>query len=78
MLISITICDNLPIKPIFLFQVTFMIAQKRHNTRLFTVDPRDALGRAGNVPPGTVLDTDITHPTETDFFLASHEGLQVR
>jgi hypothetical protein len=30
-----------------------------------------------NVPPGTVVDTDITHPTETSFFLASHEGIQV-
>ena len=58
-------------------KITFMIAQKRHNTRFFTVDRRDAFGRAGNIPPGTVVDTNITHPTETDFFLASHQGLQV-
>merc|ERR1712203_957326 len=25
---------------------------------------------------GTVVDTEITHPTETSFFLASHEGIQ--
>ena len=31
----------------------------------------------GNVPPGTVVDTDITHPTEMSYFMASHEGIQV-
>ena len=31
----------------------------------------------GNIPPGTVVDTTITHPTEHSFFLASHEGIQV-
>ena len=58
-------------------KITFMIAQKRHNTSLFPMDRKDAFGKAGNIPPGTVVDTKITHPTETDFFLASHEGLQV-
>ena len=58
-------------------KITFMVAQKRHNTSLFPRDRKDAFGKAGNIPPGTVVDTKITHPTETDFFLASHEGLQV-
>jgi len=26
---------------------------------------------------GTIVDTDITHPTEISYFLASHEGIQV-
>ena len=30
-----------------------------------------------NVPPGTVVDSVITSPTEESFFLASHEGIQV-
>ena len=48
-----------------------------HNTRLFPENNKDTVGRAGNIPPGTVVDTEITHPVETSFFLASHEGIQV-
>nr|CAH8854485.1 unnamed protein product [Trichobilharzia regenti] len=33
--------------------------------------------RARNVEPGTVVDTDITHPREFDFYLCSQEGIQV-
>jgi hypothetical protein len=51
--------------------------QKRHKTRLFPQKESDGVGKMGNVPPGTVVDTDITHPTENSFFLASHEGIQV-
>ena len=59
-------------------KITFMVAQKRHKTRLFPENERDGVGRMRNVPPGTVVDTDITNPTEESFFLASHEGIQVR
>ena len=34
------------------------------------------VNRNQNVPPGTVVDHTITHPTEFSFFLASHEGIQ--
>ena len=34
-------------------------------------------GRSRNIPPGTVVDTVITHPREFDFFLCSHAGIQV-
>jgi len=57
--------------------ITFMIAQKRHKTRLFPADAKDGVGKMGNVPPGTVVDTIITNPTEESFFLVSHEGIQV-
>ena len=30
----------------------YIIVGKRHHTRLFPVDGRDAVGKAGNVPPG--------------------------
>lgn len=46
--------------------VTFTVVQKRHHTRLFHSDQ--------NVPPGTVVDTVITHPREFDFYLCSHWG----
>ncbi len=57
-------------------QVTFLVAQKRHNTRFFPRNPSDGVGKMGNIPPGTVVDTTVTHPTEQSFFLASHEGIQ--
>jgi len=56
--------------------ITFIVAQKRHNTRLFTQNERDGVGKSKNIPPGTVVDTEITHPTEMSYFLCSHEGIQ--
>ncbi|CAI5742127.1 unnamed protein product [Hyaloperonospora brassicae] len=55
--------------------ITFVIVQKRHNTRLFPADAKDA-DRSGNVKAGTVVDTAICHPIENDFYLMSHAGLQ--
>ena len=57
--------------------ITFVVAQKRHKTRLFPVDYKKNALKNGNVLPGTVVDTEITNPTEESFFLASHEGIQV-
>ena len=56
-------------------KLTFIVLHKRHQTRLFVEEPR-AGDRSGNVPAGTVVDTDICHPSEHDFFLMSHAGLQ--
>ncbi|KAJ6882729.1 protein argonaute 2-like [Populus alba x Populus x berolinensis] len=50
--------------------ITLIVAQKRHQTRLFLEDG----GRIGNVSPGTVVDTKIVHPYEFDFYLCSHYG----
>jgi len=30
-----------------------------------------------NIPPGTVVDKTIAHPHEFDFYLCSHQGIQV-
>ncbi|MQL87641.1 hypothetical protein Taro_020185 [Colocasia esculenta] len=56
--------------------ITFSVVQKRHHTRLF---PNENDASAGgfsdeNIPPGTVVDTVITHPREFDFYLCSHWG----
>ena len=58
-------------------KVTFVIAQKRHKTRLFVENLNDGIGKTKNIPPGTVVDKDITSLLEIDFFLASHEGIKV-
>ncbi|XP_068705532.1 protein argonaute-2-like isoform X1 [Montipora foliosa] len=57
-------------------RITFVVVQKRHHTRLFCEDERDASGKARNVPPGTTVDSGITHPYEFDFYLCSHYGIQ--
>lgn len=56
--------------------ITFVVVQKRHHTRLFCADKKDQMGRSGNIPAGTTVDHVITHPTEFDFYLCSHAGIQ--
>uniref|UniRef100_M8CQD7 Protein argonaute MEL1 n=1 Tax=Aegilops tauschii TaxID=37682 RepID=M8CQD7_AEGTA len=64
----------------YLPQVTFVVVQKRHHTRLFPEDHRSGAmaDRSGNILPGTVVDTKICHPSEFDFYLCSHAGIQLR
>jgi eukaryotic translation initiation factor 2C len=59
--------------------VTFVVVQKRHHTRLFACNHNDSrsIDRSGNILPGTVVDSKICHPTEFDFYLCSHAGIQV-
>ncbi|KAL8150151.1 hypothetical protein V2J09_019959, partial [Rumex salicifolius] len=58
--------------------ITFAVVQKRHHTRLFPDenDPNFANFYDENVPPGTVVDSVITHPSEFDFYLCSHWGVK--
>ncbi|XP_024989726.1 protein argonaute 1-like [Cynara cardunculus var. scolymus] len=58
--------------------VTFVVVQKRHHTRLFANNhnDRNSIDRSGNILPGTVVDSKICHPTEFDFYLCSHAGIQ--
>ena len=58
-------------------QITFIVVQKRHYTRFFCEDKRDACGKEKNIPPGTMVDRGITHPYEFDFYLNSHFGIKV-
>lgn len=59
--------------------ITFSVVQKRHHTRLFPC-PTDSSFHDRfsdeNIPPGTVVDTMITHPREFDFYLCSHWGVK--
>eukprot|EP00102_Acyrthosiphon_pisum_P021378 XP_016658588.1 PREDICTED: protein argonaute-2-like [Acyrthosiphon pisum] len=56
--------------------ITFISVQKRHHTRLFCTDKTEQCGKSGNIPAGTTVDIGITHPTEFDFYLCSHQGIQ--
>jgi eukaryotic translation initiation factor 2C len=55
--------------------VTYVVVQKRHHARFFPIRKEDS-DRSGNVLPGTVVETGVTHPSEFDFYLCSHPGLQ--
>ena len=58
-------------------QISYIVVQKRHHTRFFPADDNKYF-KNGNALAGTVVDQGINHPTEGDFYLLSHEGIQVR
>lgn len=57
--------------------ITFFVVQKRHHVRLFPTDKQNSDDKNFNVQAGTVVDTEITHPTYGDFYLVSHASIQV-
>ncbi|KZT55699.1 Piwi-domain-containing protein [Calocera cornea HHB12733] len=63
-------CRRMGITP----KLTVIVVGKRHHVRMFPGRPQDA-DRSGNCPAGTVIDTEVVHPTDFDFFLQSHGGL---
>lgn len=56
--------------------VTFVVVQKRHHTRFFPTEPKFSDGKNRNIVPGTVVDKNIVHPFQNQFFLASHAAIQ--
>lgn len=54
---------------------TVVIAEKRHHIRFF---PNSGPGadRNMNPVPGTLVERDVTHPFEYDFYLNSHAAIQ--
>ncbi|KAJ7904588.1 argonaute-like protein [Mycena olivaceomarginata] len=63
-------CASLKINP----KITILVVGKRHHVRFFPMSERDA-DRSGNCKAGTVVDRDVAHPTEFDFYLQAHGGL---
>ncbi|KAG4066948.1 hypothetical protein HA402_007696 [Bradysia odoriphaga] len=58
-------------------KMTIIVVQKRHHTRFFP--GKTEIGRNdrnNNVPAGTIVDTEITHPNENHFYLVSHQSIQ--
>ncbi|KAM3963737.1 argonaute 2 [Aphomia sociella] len=51
-------------------EVLFLLVQKRHHTRMFV--PNSSY----NVEPGTVVDKEIVHASELDFYLVSHQAIK--
>ena len=67
-------CEQL--EPTYQPKITFIVVQKRHHTRFFPKSKMDEVGRGKNVPPGTMVDRTITHPSQFDFYLCSHIAIQ--
>lgn len=49
------------------------VCTKRHHIRFF---PGAAGDRNANALPGTLVEKDITHPFEYDFYLCAHSAIQ--
>ncbi|KAJ7123370.1 Piwi domain-containing protein [Mycena epipterygia] len=59
-------CELLNINP----KMTFLIVVKKHHMRFFDKDLNSDTER--NCRPGTVVDREVVHPTDFDFYLQSH------
>lgn len=56
---------------------TVAVCTKRHHIRFFPKDNDTQAGdRNGNPLPGTLVENDVTHPFEYDFYLNAHTAIQ--
>ena len=54
---------------------TVIVAEKRHHIRFFP-PPGIACDKNSNPVPGVLVEKDVTHPMEYDFYLCSHAAIQ--
>jgi len=52
-------------------KLTYIIVKKRHHTRFFFYDGQFT----NNIEAGTVIDQEITHPSQFDFYLCSQAAM---
>lgn len=52
------------------------MAEKRHHIRFFPPGGPPLGDKNGNSLPGTLVERDVTHPFEYDFYLCSHAAIQ--
>lgn len=56
-------------------KMTAIVGTKRHHIRFFPAGPKDG-DKNSNPLPGTVVETEVTHPFHYDFYLCSHVAIQ--
>ena len=58
-------------------KITYVICAKRHHVRILPINDqnRNEADRSGNSKAGTIIDTEIVHPTFDDWYLLSQGGL---
>jgi len=59
---------TLPIK------LTFVVVGKHHHFRMFPENKEDT-DRSGNCSSGTIVDSEVTNPFYSDFYLLSQQGI---
>jgi eukaryotic translation initiation factor 2C len=57
-------------------KLTTVIATKRHSTRFFPTRRENAMQNNENCKPGTLVDSVVTNPYFSDFFLQSHNAIK--
>lgn len=57
-------------------KITVVVASKRHHLRMLPGRGDSCIDNNGNPMPGTLVERDITHPFENDFYLVSHRAIQ--
>lgn len=57
-------------------KLTTVIVSKRHSTRFFPGKREDAMMKNENCMPGLLVDSAVTDPYYTDFYLQSHKALK--
>ena len=58
-------------------QLTYIVLNKKTHTRYFAADQKDQIGKSGNVPAGTIVDTNVVSKSMCDFYLTSAQGIKV-
>ncbi|KAI4149004.1 MAG: hypothetical protein LQ341_001433 [Variospora aurantia] len=58
----------------FEVKFTVVVAEKRHHIRFFPQGK--GADKGGNPLPGTIVDHDVTHPFDNDFYLCAHRAIQ--
>ena len=53
-----------------------IVASKRHHIRFFPKERSPAADKNMNPCPGVLVEKDVTHPFEYDFYLNSHSAIQ--
>ncbi|GFX64654.1 protein argonaute-3 [Trichonephila clavipes] len=57
-------------------KITFIVVQKGHHRKFLPENQTQGAGPMRNCPPGTAVDSVVTHPLNYDFYLYSHLGLK--
>ena len=57
-------------------RITIVVVGKRHHTRFYPVNQKDADDGVSNPVPGTIVDRGVTEVRNWDFFLQAHKALQ--
>lgn len=57
-------------------KLTTVIVSKRHSTRFFPAEKKDAMYKNENCKPGLLVDSAVTDPYYSDFYLQSHKAIK--